>query len=155
VDSRICSSRMVPRRMWSITGATWPTLVRHLLLAYFTTLFPYLNVHLMPLPLVFDTESQNCEVVSVWTMARYAWGRKLLSDGTSSPHIPVPEPVYSPVPPHLGGQTPPHDPSGPYGKYPLAHYYPTAESARQWMEWRAMERARLGYEPWPHVVPWQ
>ena len=88
-------------------------------------------------------------------MFRYAWGRKLLSDGTSAPHIPVREPAYCPIPPHLGGQIPPHDPFGPHGKYPLAHYYPTAEIARQWMEWRAMERARLGREPRPDPVPWQ
>jgi len=120
-----------------------------------TTRFPCPNVQLIPLPLILDTELQNCDTVSLWTMFRYAWGRKLLSDGTSSPHIPVREPAYSPIPPHLGGQTPPHDPLGPHGKYPLAHYYLTAESARQWMEWRAMERARSGREPRPDPVPWQ
>jgi len=102
----------------------------------------------------FDTELQSCEVVSLWTMFRCAWGRKLLANGTTTPHIPLQGLAYQPIPPHRGGQTPPHDPFGPYGKYPLAHYYPTAERARQWMEWKAMERARLGHEPWHDPVPW-
>ena len=83
------------------------------------------------------------------------WGRKLLSDGTAAQHIPMQGITYSPIPPHLGGQTPPLDPFGPHGKYPLAHYYPTAESARQWMEWKAMERARLGHEARPEPGTWQ
>ena len=100
-----------------------------------------------------DTELQCCNSVCLWLPSRYAWGRKLLADGTAAPHIPVKGLAYRPIPPHLGGQTPPFDPFGPYGKYPLAHYYPTAERARQWMEWRALERARLGCEPWPN--PWK
>ena len=102
-----------------------------------------------------DTELQSCETVSLWIPSRYAWGRKLLADGTAAPHIPVKGLTYRPIPPHLGGQSPPYDPPEPYGKYPLAHYYPTAERARQWMEWKAMERVRLGYEPLPEPTPWQ
>lgn len=101
-----------------------------------------------------DAELQACDTVNIWDISRYAWGRKLLADGTAAPHIPVQGLAYRPVPPHLGGETPPHDPLGSYGKYPLAHYYPTAERARQWMEWKAMERIRLGREPRPNPVPW-
>ena len=104
---------------------------------------------------MLDKELQNCDVVNLWMASRYAWSRKLLADGISVSHIPVQGLPYRPIPPHLGGQTPPYDPAGPYGKYPLAHYYPTAESARQWMEWKAMERAQFTPEPWPHPVPWQ
>ena len=105
--------------------------------------------------LLSEKELQNCDVVSLWTVFRYAWSRKLLADGTPAPNVPVQGLPYRPIPPHLGGQTPPYDPDGPYGKYPLAHYYPNAESALQWIEWRALERAQLGHEPWPHPVPWQ
>jgi len=100
-------------------------------------------------------ELQSHDTVCLWIDWRYAWGRKLLADGTAAPHIPVQGLPYRPIPPHLGGQTPPCDPLEPYGKYPLAHYYPTAERARQWMEWKAMERARSGREPRPDPVPWQ
>ena len=113
------------------------------------------RARLTSLPRVPDTEIQSNDVGNIWVTSRYTWGRKLLADGTSTPYIPVQGLPYRPIPPHLGGQTPPHDPFGPYGKYPLAHYYPTAERARQWMEWRAMERARLGLEPRPDPTPFQ
>jgi len=102
-----------------------------------------------------ELELQSCDVVSLWLVYRHVWGRKLLADGTSAPHIPVQGLPYRPIPPHVGGETPPHDPFGPHGKYPIVHYYPTAERAHQWMEWKAMERARLGREPRPDVAPWQ
>jgi hypothetical protein len=133
---------MASQSVTSITGITWPGWVRH----------HYAHIIITNLT---DTELENCDVVSLWVILRYAWGRKLLADGTSAPHIPVQGLAYRPIPPHLGGQTPPHDPLGPYGKYPIAHYYPTAERARQWMEWKAMERARLGHEPRPGSVSWQ
>jgi hypothetical protein len=98
---------------------------------------------------------QHCGNSSVWVRFRYAWGQKLYADGTAAPHIPVQGLAYRPIPPHLGGQTPPLDPFGPYGKYPQVHYYPTAECARQWVDWRAMERARLEFEPRPDRAPWQ
>ena len=111
------------------------------------------NVQLTSLPRVPDTEFQRNDVGNSWVISQYTWGRKLLADGTAAPYIPVQGLPYRPIPPHLGGQTPPHDPFGPYGKYPLAHYYPTAERARQWMEWRAMERTRLGLDTRPDPVP--
>ena len=101
-----------------------------------------------------DAELQYCGIFCLWNPARYTWGRKLLADGTAAPHIPVKGLPYRPIPPHLGGQYPPCDPFGPYGKYPLAHYYPTAEIAHQWMEWNAMERRRLGFPARPAPVPW-
>jgi hypothetical protein len=101
-----------------------------------------------------DTELQHCGIFCLWVHARYAWGRRLLADGTAAPYISVERLPYRPIPPHLGGQAPPHDPFGPYGKYPLMHYYPTPELARQWMEWQALERERLGVSPRPDPVPW-
>ena len=112
------------------------------------------NVQLTSLSRVLDTEFQSGDV-NLWVISRYVWGRKMLADGTPASHIPVRGLPYRPIPPHLGGQTPPHDPFGSYGKYPLAHYYPTPERARQWMEWKAMERTRLGLAPRPEPAPLQ
>lgn len=100
-------------------------------------------------------ELQNCSIPSVWVRFRYAWGHKMQGDGTVIPSIPVEGLTYQPIPPHLGGQAAPFDAFGQHGKYPQVHYYPTAERAYQWAEWRAMERARLGIEPWPERCPWQ
>lgn len=93
--------------------------------------------------------------MNLWIRYRYAWGRKLQADGTAAPYIPVEGLTYRPVPPHLGGRTPPLDPFGPCGKYPQVHYYPTAVDAHQWAEWRAMERVQLGIKPWPDRSPWK
>lgn len=100
------------------------------------------------------TELQYCGMICLWLRGRYAWGRKLLGDGRAAEHIPVKGLKYRPIAPHLGGQRPPCDPFGPYGKYPLAHYYPTAERASQWMEWHALERERLGRDPRPKPLAW-
>jgi hypothetical protein len=106
------------------------------------------------LDLTWDTELEYCSIVCLWVRARYGWGRKLLADGTAAPHIPVVGLPYRPLPPHLGGERPPCDPFGPHGKYPLAHYYPTPEVTHQWMEWRDLERDRLGIPRRPKAAPW-
>ena len=100
------------------------------------------------------TELQYCSIFRLWVRARYAWGRKLLADGTAAAQIPVNGYPYRPIPPHLGGQSAPFDPFGPHGKYPLVHYYPTREIAHQWMEWKALERERLGVPPRADPMPW-
>jgi hypothetical protein len=100
------------------------------------------------------SEMQSSSNSGVWHRFRFAWARKLLADGTAAPHIPVEGLAYRPIPPHLGGETPPCDPFGPYGKYPMVHYYPTAERAHQWMEWRSRQRALVGSEP-RAPVSWQ